>query len=82
MGYDNKPDNTCDDYYHAETFPEDSSLQRGGNVPYYREPVLQRVYGLGKQSCIPRRYCFSRMTPRKSIKGGTNKQIAISSPNS
>ena len=29
------------------TFPEESSLQRGGNVPFYREPVLQRGYGLG-----------------------------------
>ena len=46
MGYDNKPDNTWEDYYYAHTFPEESSLQRGGNVPFYRGPVLQRGYGL------------------------------------
>ena len=47
IGYDNKPDNTWEDYYYAQTFPEDSSLQRGGNVPFYRGPVLQRGYGPG-----------------------------------
>ena len=45
MGYDNKPDNTCEDYYHVQAFPEESSLQRGGNEPFYRGPVLQRGYG-------------------------------------
>ena len=30
-----------------QTFPEDSSLQRGDNVPFYHGPVLQRGYGLG-----------------------------------
>ena len=38
MGYDN--------YYYAHAFPEKSSLQRGGNVPFYHGPVLQRGYGL------------------------------------
>ena len=47
MGYDNKPDNTWEDYYYAQAFPEESSLQRGGNVFFYRGPVLQRGYGLG-----------------------------------
>ena len=46
MGYDNKPDNTWEDYYYAQAFPEKSSLQRGGNVPFYRGPVLQTGYGL------------------------------------
>ena len=47
MGYDNKPDNTWEDYYYAQAFPEESSLQKGGNVPFCRGPVLQRGYGLG-----------------------------------
>ena len=47
MGHDNKPDNTWEDYYYAQAFPEESSLQRGGNVPFYRGLVLQRGYGLG-----------------------------------
>ena len=47
MRYDNKPDNTWEDYYHAQALPEESSLQRGGNVPFSRGPVLQRGYGLG-----------------------------------
>ena len=38
MGYDN--------YYYAHAFPEESSLQRGGNVPFYHGSVLQRGYGL------------------------------------
>ena len=33
--------------YYAQAFPEESSLQRGGNAPVYRGPVLQRGYGLG-----------------------------------
>ena len=45
--YYNKPDNAWKDYYYAQAFPEESSLQRGGNVPFYRGPVLQRGYGLG-----------------------------------
>ena len=45
MGYDNKPHNAWVDYYYAQAFPEESSLQRGGNVPFYRGPVLQRGYG-------------------------------------
>ena len=47
MGYDSMPDNTWEDYYYAQAFPEESSLERGGNVPFYRGPVLQRGYGLG-----------------------------------
>ena len=47
MGYDNKPHNAWEDYYYAQAFPEESSLQRGGNVPFYRGPVLQRGYGIG-----------------------------------
>ena len=47
MGYVNKPHNTWGDYYYAQAFPEESSLQRGGNVPFYRGPVLQIGYGLG-----------------------------------
>ena len=58
--YYNKPDNAWKDYYYAQAFPEASSLQRGGNVPFYRGPVY-------------------RMSTRESIKGNTNKQIAISS---
>ena len=47
MGYDNKPHNAWEDYYYAQAFPEKTSLQRGGNAPFYRGPVLQRGYGLG-----------------------------------
>ena len=47
MGYDNKPYNAWEDYYYAQAFPEESSLQRGGNVPFYRGPMLQRGYGIG-----------------------------------
>ena len=47
MGYDNKPHNAWEDYYHTQAFSEESSLQRGGNVPFNRGPVLQRGYGLG-----------------------------------
>ena len=47
MGYDNKPENTSENYYYAQTFPEESSLQRRGNIPFYHGPVLQRGYGLG-----------------------------------
>ena len=47
MEYYNKPDNTWKDYYYAQAFPEESSLQRGGNVPFYCGPVLQRGYGIG-----------------------------------
>ena len=47
MGYDNKPDNTWEDYYYVQAFPEESSIQRRGNVPFYRGPVLQSGYGLG-----------------------------------
>ena len=47
MGYDNNPHNAWEDYYYAQAFPEESFLQRGGNVPFYRGPVLQRGYGLG-----------------------------------
>ena len=126
-GYDNKPDNTWEDYYYAQAFPEVSSLQEGGNVPFYRVPVLQRGYGLAgifksvARTVIPslkeigksalttglevlqdvakgeniktaakkrlkeNSLAFlddtvSKMAPRKSIKGSTNKQIAISSP--
>ena len=47
MRYDNKPHNSWEDYFYAQAFPEESSLQRRGNVPSYRGPVLQRGYGLG-----------------------------------
>ena len=33
--------------YYAQAFPEEYSLQRGGNVSFYRRPVLQRGYGIG-----------------------------------
>ena len=126
MGYDNKPHNAWEDYYYLQAFPEGSSLQRGGNVPFYRGPVLQRGYGIGSifksvaRSVMPSlkeigksalttglevlqdvakgeniktvaKKCLkenslaflddtvSRPAPRKSIKGSTNKQIAISS---
>ena len=45
--YYNKPDNVWKDYYYAQAFTEESSLQRGGNLPFYRGPLLQRGYGLG-----------------------------------
>ena len=45
--YYNEPDKPWKDYYYAQAFPEESSLQKGGNVPFYRGPVLQRGYGLG-----------------------------------
>ena len=126
IGYDNKPHNAWEDYYYSQAFPEESSLQRGGNVPFYRGPVLQRGYGIESifksfaRSVMPslkeigkstlttglevlqdvakgenmktaarRRLkenslaflddTVFRMSPRKSIKGSTNKQIAISS---
>ena len=47
MGYDNKPHNAWGDYYYAQAFPEEPSIQRGGNDPFYCGPVLQRGYGLG-----------------------------------
>ena len=47
IGYDNKPHNAWEDYYYAQAFPEESYLQRGGNVPVYRGAVLQRGYGIG-----------------------------------
>ena len=47
VGYDNKPHNAREDYYYTQAFPEESSLQRGGIVPFYRGPVLQRGYGIG-----------------------------------
>ena len=124
--YYNKPDNAWKDYYYAQAFPEASSLQRGGNVPFYGGPVLQRGYGPGSifksvaRSVVPslkeigksalttglevlqdvakgeniksaakkrlkeNSLAFlddtvSRMSTRKSIKGNTNKRIAISS---
>ena len=49
-GYDNKPHNAWEDYYYAQAFSEESSLQSGGNVTFYRGPVLQRGYGLGSIS--------------------------------
>ena len=126
IGYDNKPHNAWEDYYYAQAFPEESSLQRGGDVPFYRRPVLQRGYGLGsifknvarsvmlslkeigksalttglevlqdvakdeniktaaKKRLKENSLAFlddtvSRIAPRKSIKGSTNKQITISS---
>ena len=124
--YYNKPDNAWKDYYYAQAFPEGSSLQRGGNLPFYRGPVLQRGYGLGSifksvarsvmpslkeigksaltiglevlqdvskgeniKSATKKRLketslaflddTVSRISPRKTIKGNTKKQIAISS---
>ena len=47
MGYDNKPYNAWENYYYAQAFPEQSSSQRGGNVPFHRGPALRRRYGLG-----------------------------------
>ena len=47
LEYYSKPDNAWKDYYYAQAFPEESSLQRGGNVLFYCGPVLQRGYGLG-----------------------------------
>ena len=44
--YYNKPDNVWNDYYYTQAFPKASSLQRGGNVHFYRRPELQRGYGL------------------------------------
>ena len=35
------------DYYYTQAFPEEPSLQRGGNLPFYHGPVLQRGYGIG-----------------------------------
>ena len=46
MGYDNKRDNTWENYYYAQAFPEESSLQRGGNLSFYHRPVFQGGYGL------------------------------------
>ena len=46
IGYDNKPHNAWEDYYYTEAFPEEPSLQRGGNVPFYHGPILQRGYGI------------------------------------
>ena len=127
MGYYNKPDNAWEDYYYyAQAFPEESSLRRAGNAPFYPGPVLQRGYGLGSifksvaRSIMPSlkeigKSAFTtglevlqdvakgenvktaakkhlkesglaflddtvcRMSPRKSIKGNTNKEISISS---
>ena len=123
-GYDNKPHNAWEDYYYAQALPEVSSLQRGGNVPFYHGPALQRGYGLrsifkgvagnvmpslkeieksalttglevlqdvakGQNIKTVAKKCLkenslaflddtvSRIAPRKSIKGSTNKQIAI-----
>ena len=124
--YYNKADNAWKDYYYTQVFPGESSLQRGGNVPFYRGPALQRGYGLrsifksvarsvmpslqeiGKSALttclevlqdvakgeniktVAKKHLkenslaflddtVSRMSPRKSIKGNMNKQIAISS---
>ena len=115
MGYDNKPHNACEDYYYAQPFPEKTSLQRGGNVPFYRGPVLsvarsvmpslieagksalttglevlqdvakgENIKTAAKKRLKENSPAFlddtvSRIAPRKSIKGSTNKQIAISS---
>ena len=126
VGYDNKPHNEWEDYYYTQAFPEESSLQRGGNVPFYHGPVLQRGYGIrsifrsvarsvmlslkeiGKSALITglevlqdvakgeniktaAKKCLkensltfldnivSRIAPRKSMNGSTNKQITISS---
>ena len=123
IGYDNKPHNAWEDYYYLQAFPEGSSLQRGGNVPFYHGLVLQRGYGIGSifksvaRSVMPslkeigksalttgledvakgeniktvakkrlkeNSLAFlddtvSRIAPRQSIKGSTNKQIAFSS---
>ena len=117
-----------EDYYYAQAFPEESSLQRESNVSFYCGPVLQRGYGIGSifksgaRSVMPslkeigksalttglevlqdvakgeniktaakKRLkenslvflddTVSRIAPRKSIKGSTNKQIAISPSN-
>ena len=109
-----------------KSLSEKLPLQRGGNVPFYRGPVLQRGYGLGSifksvarsvmpslkeigksalttglevlqdvakgeniKSAAKKRLkenslaflddTVSRMSPRKTIKGNTKKQIAITS---
>ena len=52
--YYNKPDNAWKDYCYTQAFPEESSLQRGGNVPFYHGPVLQRGYGLRSIKSVAR----------------------------
>ena len=43
--YYNKPDNAWKDYYYVQAFPEESPLQRGGNVPFYRgTSVAKRIW--------------------------------------
>ena len=126
VAYYKKPDNAWKDSCYAQAFPEKSSLQRRGNVPFYHGPVLQRAYGIGsifksvassvmqslkeigksalttclevlqdvakgeniktaaKKRLKENNLAFlddtvSRIAPRKSIKGSTNKQITISS---
>ena len=46
--YYNKPDNAWKDYYYAQAFPEESSLQREVMFLFNLGPVLQRGYGLGR----------------------------------
>ena len=127
MGYDNKPHNAWENYYYAQAFPEESSLQRGGNVPFLSwtsvakmiwsqkyifksvaRSVMPSSKEIGKSVLITglevlqdvakgeniktaakkrlkeNNLAFlddtvSRIAPRKSIKGSTKKQIAISS---
>ena len=119
MGYDNKPDNTWEDYYYAQAFPEESSLQRVVFLSWtsvakrlwtqkYFQKCYQKCHAVierkWKIRLLDWKYCkmsenietaakkrlkenslaflddtVSRMAPRKSIKGNTNKQIAISS---
>ena len=57
--YYNKPDNAWKDYYYTQAFPEESSLQRGSNVPFYRGPVLQRGYGLRSIKSVARSVMLS-----------------------
>ena len=56
--YYNKPDNAWKDYYYAQAFPEKSSLQRGGNVPFImdqccKEDMVSEVFSkvLPEVSC-------------------------------
>ena len=43
--YYNKPDNAWKDYYYAQAFPapKESSLQRGGNVPFIADQCCKEA---------------------------------------
>ena len=51
--YYNKPDNTWKDYYYAQAFPEESSLQRGGgNVPFIVDQCCKEDMALETSSKV------------------------------